>query len=233
MGSQFCQIEQTEDGKIAALKSSFHERQAARTNWGTKMEDRRVVDFRSVVHKKQVARMEYKKLESTASVRPSTLALHSATSVENQLDCVKNLPDDLRKHPSRLRKPYLGQQQELLQEMDALVTQYEKDHEDPMSQKRLLAKMQGLLITSKGIRDERINTAQVLTDTIKNKARQEEEMMQVDGDRIAAVRCVSHEHQAARMGSRDLEPYPIQKQNSLPGKDLSNPSHPFFEVWQK
>ena len=177
--------------------------------------------------------MEYKKLEPTANVCPSTLALHSATAVENQLDCVKNLPDDSQKHPSRLRKPYLGQQQELLQEMDALVTQYKKDNEDPVSQKQLLAKMQGLLITSKGIRDERINTAQVLTDTIKNKARQEEEMMQVDGDRIAAVRCVSHEHQAARMESRDLESNPTQKQNSLPGEDLFDPSHPFFEVWQK
>ena len=114
-----------------------------------------------------------KKLETNANVRPSILALLSATAIENQRDSVKNLPDDPQEHPSRPREPYLGQQQELLQEMDSLVTQYEKDHEDPVSQKWLLAKMRGLLITSKGIREERIDTIQVLTDTAKNKARQE------------------------------------------------------------
>ena len=61
-----------------------------------------------------------------------------------------------------------------------------------MSQKRLLAKMRGLLITSKGIREERIDRIQVLTDTAKNKARQEEEMMQMDVNRIAEFRYVSH-----------------------------------------
>ena len=88
-----------------------------------------------------------------------------------------------------------------------------------MSQKWLLAKMRGLLITSKGIREERIDTMQVLTDTAKNKARQEEEMMQMDGNRIADFRCVCHEHQGARMESRGLESNPIQNQNSLPGED--------------
>ena len=41
---------------------------AARTKWGTKLEDSRVAAFRSLIHKKQVARMEYKKLESTAII---------------------------------------------------------------------------------------------------------------------------------------------------------------------
>jgi len=99
-------------------------------------------------------------------------ALYSATFVEDYLDCVENLPDDLQRHLSRLRELDLGQHQELLQEMDALVTQYEEDCEDPVAQKRLLAKMQVPLIASQDIGDDKINIVQVLTDVIENKTRQ-------------------------------------------------------------
>lgn len=99
-------------------------------------------------------------------------ALYSATFVEDYLDCVENLPDDLQRHLSRLRELDLGQHQELLQELDSLVTQYEEDCEDPVAQKRLLGKMQVPLIASQDIGDDKINIVQVLTDVIENKTRQ-------------------------------------------------------------
>ena len=66
----------------------------------------------------------------------------------------------------------MGQLQELLQELDSLVTQYEEETEDPVAQKRLLAKMQVTLIASQDIGDDKINIVQVLTDVIENKTRQ-------------------------------------------------------------
>ena len=58
--------------------------------------------MRSIIHKKQAARMEYKKLESTAIVHPSTLALYPAIAVENQLDSVKKLEPNANVRPSSL-----------------------------------------------------------------------------------------------------------------------------------
>ena len=186
--------------------------------------------MRSFIHKKQTARMEYRKLESRDTVRPSALALHPSIAAEDQpvsvrrlelnanvhpssldllpaiaigdqLDPVENLPDDPQWHPSRPRETYMDQQRELLQEMDSLVTQYKKDHESPASQTWLLGKMRGFLIASKSIREERINIIKVLTDTAKDKARQEEEMMKMDVNKIPESRCASHGHHGARRES--------------------------------
>ena len=66
----------------------------------------------------------------------------------------------------------MGQHQELLQELDSLVMQYEEETEDPVAQKRILAKMQVPLIASQDIGDDKINIVQVLTDVIENKTRQ-------------------------------------------------------------
>ena len=79
------------------------------------------------------------------------------------------MSDDLQIHLSRLRELDLGQHQELLQELDSLVTQYEEETEDPVAQKRILAKMQVPLIASQDIGDDKINIVQVLTDVIENK----------------------------------------------------------------
>ena len=72
----------------------------------------------------------------------------------------------------------MGQHQELLQELDSLVTQYEEETEDPVGQKRILAKMQVPLIASQDIGDDKINIVQVLTDVIENKTRQLEHVSQ-------------------------------------------------------
>ena len=87
-------IKQTKDDKIAALKSSLHERQANRSKRVTKIEDSRLAVLRSIIHTKQAARMEYKKLESRAIVRPSTLALHPPITAKDQPVSVKKLELD-------------------------------------------------------------------------------------------------------------------------------------------
>jgi len=99
-------------------------------------------------------------------------ALYSATFVEDYLDYVENVPDDLQRHHSRLRELDMSQHQDLLTELDSLVTQFEAEKNDPLAQKKLLVKMQLPLIASQDIGDDKIQIVQVLTDTIENKIRQ-------------------------------------------------------------
>ena len=114
------------------------------------------------------------------------------------MDPGENLPDNPQWHPARPRETYMEQQKELLQEMNSLVTQFEKDRNSPVSQKWLLAKMRGFLIASKNIREERISTIKAFTDTAKDEARQDEKIMQMDVNKIAESRCISHGHHGAR-----------------------------------
>ena len=99
-------------------------------------------------------------------------ALYSATFVEDYLDYVENVPDDLQRQHSRMRELDMSQHQELLSELDTLVTEFEAASEDPALQRRLLAKMQLPLINSQDIGDSKIQLVQGLTDTIENKTRQ-------------------------------------------------------------
>ena len=99
-------------------------------------------------------------------------ALYSATFVEDYLDFVENVPDDLQRHHSRLRELDMSQHQELLSELDALTIEFEAASDDPVLQRRLLAKMQLPLINSQDIGDSKIQLVQSLTDTIENKTRQ-------------------------------------------------------------
>jgi len=99
-------------------------------------------------------------------------ALYSATFVEDYLDYVENVPDDLQRHHSRLRELDMSQHQELLTELDNLVSQFEAEKDDPVAQRKLLVKMQLPLIASQDIGDDKIQIVQSLTDTIENKTRQ-------------------------------------------------------------
>jgi len=99
-------------------------------------------------------------------------ALYSATFVEDYLDYVENVPDDLQRHHSRLRELDMSQHQDLLTELESLISQFEAEKDDPAAQKRLLAKMQLPLIASQDIGDDKIQIVQTLTDTIENKIRQ-------------------------------------------------------------
>merc|ERR1711963_821123 len=99
-------------------------------------------------------------------------ALYSATFVEDYLDYVENVPDDLQRHHSRLRELDMSQHQDLLTELESLISQFEAEKDDPAAQKRLLAKMQLPLIASQDIGDDKIHIVQTLTDTIENKIRQ-------------------------------------------------------------
>ena len=108
-------------------------------------------------------------------------ALYSATFVEDYLDYVENVPDDLQRHHSRLRELDMSQHQDLLTELESLVTQFEADKDDPVAQRKLLVKMQLPLIASQDIGDDKIQIVQVLTDTIENKIRQlEHDSMNLD-----------------------------------------------------
>merc|ERR550534_2196519 len=66
----------------------------------------------------------------------------------------------------------MSQHQDLLTELEILITQFEAEKDDPVAQKRLLAKMQLPLIASQDIGDDKIQIVQILTDTIENKIRQ-------------------------------------------------------------
>ena len=99
-------------------------------------------------------------------------ALYSATFVEDYLDYVENVPDDLQRHHSRLRELDMSQHQDLLTELESLVSQFEADKDDPVAQRKLLVRMQLPLIASQDIGDDKIQIVQVLTDTIENKIRQ-------------------------------------------------------------
>ena len=99
-------------------------------------------------------------------------ALYSATFVEDYLDYVENVPDDLQRHHSRLRELDMSQHQDLLTELESLVTQFEAEKDDPVAQRKLLVKMQLPLIASQDIGDDKIQIVQTLTDTIENKVRQ-------------------------------------------------------------
>jgi len=99
-------------------------------------------------------------------------ALYSATFVEDYLDYVENVPDDLQRHHSRLRELDMSQHQDLLTELDSLVSQFEAEADDPVAQRKLLVKMQLPLIASQDIGDDKIQIVQTLTDTIENKTRQ-------------------------------------------------------------
>ena len=108
-------------------------------------------------------------------------ALYSATFVEDYLDYVENVPDDLQRHHSRLRELDMSQHQDLLTELESLVTQFEAEKDDPVAQRKLLVKMQLPLIASQDIGDDKIQIVQVLTDTIENKIRQlEHDSMNLD-----------------------------------------------------
>jgi len=99
-------------------------------------------------------------------------ALYSATFVEDYLDYVENVPDDLQRHHSRLRELDMSQHQDLLTELESLITQFEDQRDDPAAQRKLLVKMQLPLIASQDIGDDKIHIVQTLTDTIENKIRQ-------------------------------------------------------------
>ena len=99
-------------------------------------------------------------------------ALYSATFVEDYLDYVENVPDDLQRHHSRLRELDMSQHQDLLTELETLITQFEAEKDDPVAQKKILARMQLPLIASQDIGDDKIQIVQTLTDTIENKVRQ-------------------------------------------------------------
>ena len=117
------------------------------------------------------------KMQNQAAVE----ALYSATFVEDYLDYVENVPDDLQRHHSRLRELDMSQHQDLLTELESLVTQFEADKDDPVAQRKLLVKMQLPLIASQDIGDDKIQIVQVLTDTIENKIRQlEHDSMNLD-----------------------------------------------------
>jgi len=66
----------------------------------------------------------------------------------------------------------MAQHQELLSELDQLVSQFEEEADDPVAQRKLLAKMQLPLIASQDIGDSKIQIVQSITDTIENKMRQ-------------------------------------------------------------
>ena len=117
------------------------------------------------------------KMQNQAAVE----ALYSATFVEDYLDYVENVPDDLQRHHSRLRELDMSQHQDLLTELESLVTQFEADKDDPVAQRKLLGRMQLPLIASQDIGDDKIQIVQVLTDTIENKIRQlEHDSMNLD-----------------------------------------------------
>lgn len=99
-------------------------------------------------------------------------ALYSATFVEDYLDYVENVPDDLQRHHSRLRELDMSQHQDLLTELETLITQFEAEKDDPVAQRKILARMQLPLIASQDIGDDKIQIVQTLTDTIENKVRQ-------------------------------------------------------------
>ena len=99
-------------------------------------------------------------------------ALYSATFVEDYLDYVENVPDDLQRHHSRLRELDMSQHQDLLTELESLITQFEAEKDDPVAQRKLLVRMQLPLIASQDIGDDKIQIVQTLTDTIENKIRQ-------------------------------------------------------------
>jgi len=99
-------------------------------------------------------------------------ALYSATFVEDYLDYVENVPDDLQRHHSRMRELDMSQHQDLVSELDLLVTEFEAASGDAVTQRKLLAKMQLPLIASQDIGDSKIQLVQSLTDTIENKTRQ-------------------------------------------------------------
>jgi len=99
-------------------------------------------------------------------------ALYSATFVEDYLDYVENVPDDLQRHHSRLRELDMSQHQDLLTELETLITQFEAEKDDPAAQRKILARMQLPLIASQDIGDDKIQIVQTLTDTIENKVRQ-------------------------------------------------------------
>lgn len=154
-------------------------------------------------------------------------ALYSATFVEDYLDCVENLPDDLQRHLSRLRELDLGQHQELLQELDTLVTQFEEETEDPAAQKRLLAKMTVPLIASQDIGDDKIQIVQTLTDVIENKTRQlEHDSQNLDFGRgeeeePKTVPKVSKEDKQEKGAKR-----PRKKEKDDNGKEEETPAQP-------
>ena len=100
-------------------------------------------------------------------------ALYSATFVEDYLDYVENVPDDLQRHHSRLRELDMSQHQDLLTDLETLVTQFQLE-KDPAAQRKLLVRMQNPLISSQDIGDDKIQIVQTLTDTIENKIRQVE-----------------------------------------------------------
>ena len=87
-------------------------------------------------------------------------ALYSATFVEDYLDYVENVPDDLQRHHSRLRELDMSQHQDLLTELETLITQFEAEKDDPVAQRKILARMQLPLIASQDIGDDKIQIVQ-------------------------------------------------------------------------
>ena len=180
-----------------------------------------------------------KRLGLDANVHPASSALLPAITIGNQVDPGENLPDDPQWHPVRPRETYMEQQKELLQEMDLLVTQFEKDHNSPASQKWLLAKMRGFLMASKNITEERISAIKALAEPAKDKAGQNDKIMQMDINRIVEPRCSNHGHHGARSKDKVRKSELMQSHQNqnvlLPGanEDLSHPHHPYFNVWKK
>merc|ERR1711983_4824 len=66
----------------------------------------------------------------------------------------------------------MSQHQDLLTELETLITQFEAEKDDPAAQRKILARMQLPLIASQDIGDDKIQIVQTLTDTIENKIRQ-------------------------------------------------------------
>ena len=148
-------------------------------------------------------------------------ALYSATFVEDYLDYVENVPDDLQRHHSRLRELDMSQHQDLLTELEILITQFEAEKDDPAAQKKTLARMQLPLIASQDIGDDKIQIVQTLTDTIENKVRQ----LEHDSQNLDFGRGEEEEHSPVKTIKKDdREKASAKKRKTV--KEEEEPSKP-------
>merc|ERR1712071_20496 len=119
-------------------------------------------------------------------------ALYSATYLENYLDSVENLPNDLGRHISRMRQLDVDFQS-LLRDVEHYQDVLQKNTKPPESlkdtsesnaaagsssagaghwRKRILQKVQSMLISSLEIGDEKLQIVQTMQDLVENKSRQ-------------------------------------------------------------
>ena len=135
------------------------------------------------------------KLGWNTGVGFAILALPLAIVGDNQAESEEGSLGLPQWHPV---KPgtYREQQEEIIQEMDRLVAQFERGDNIPASKKWLMVKMRDSLMASKKIREEEISAIRTLVEPTEDGTRQ------VNDNRKAKQkckpRCSSHGHNGAR-----------------------------------